>query len=56
MPILKASIHYVNKSPKTNRYIDNIIPLEDLEVSERMFKCYGDKRDTEKLKTSEESE
>lgn len=48
MAVLKAHTHYVNKSPKTNRYIDNIIPLVDREVSDRLFRCYEEKNAAEK--------
>lgn len=39
---LKRYHHYVNKN-KTSRWIAEIIPTEDIEVSEKMLKEYEDK-------------
>lgn len=40
--ILLKGHHYKNKNPKTNRYVNNIIPQEDREVHQRMFDCFED--------------
>lgn len=49
MIMLKAH-HYKNRSPKTNRYVNSIIPQEDILVTQRMFDCFEDvtgKKETE---------
>lgn len=33
---------YRNKNPKGNMFINTIIPLDDIEVSEKMFNCFED--------------
>jgi hypothetical protein len=42
MPILKASHQYKARSPKTCRYINEIMPMEDREVSQHMFDQFKD--------------
>lgn len=44
MPILKAYHRYVIRKEYSKKppYIDMIIPIEDREVKDTMFKCYMD--------------
>jgi hypothetical protein len=42
MPTLLASHQYRNINPKTNRYVNEIRPLCDIETTERMFNCFED--------------
>jgi hypothetical protein len=42
MPILKASHQYKARNPKTCRYINEIMPMEDREVSQYMFDQFKD--------------
>jgi hypothetical protein len=43
MPILLKHHYYVNKEPKKSLYINEIVPRENIEVSQRMFDQYEDK-------------
>ncbi len=42
MPILKKYHYYVNQYPKVNSYVKEIIPMEDIVVSEHFFKQFED--------------
>lgn len=42
MPILKKGHHYKLKNPKKSNYINEIIPMENREVSQRLFDEYED--------------
>jgi hypothetical protein len=53
MPILKKYHYYVNQFPKVNRYVKEIIPIEDTVVSENLFKQFEDQ--TGKVKDGESS-
>jgi hypothetical protein len=53
MPILKKYHYYVNKFPKINRYVKEIIPICDTEVSDNLFKQFEDQ--TGKVKDGESS-
>lgn len=46
MPTLKEGHYYVNRYPKRSHFVNEIIPLHDLEVSQAMLDNYDDVTDT----------
>lgn len=44
MPILKKYHWYVNRHPTSNKYVKDIIPVEDITVSEYFFKQFEDQK------------
>jgi hypothetical protein len=43
---LLKGIRYVNKCPKANNYINEIWPLEDMQVDDFMFSCFEETNQT----------
>jgi hypothetical protein len=43
MPILKRGEVYYNINSKKNNYIESIIPVNDIVVSDKLFKCFKKK-------------
>ena len=43
MPILKAGNYYVNKNPRKSSFVNEIVPVQDIEVNEKVFSNYENK-------------
>ena len=41
MPILKRGYIYFNENHKHNNYVKTIAPVFDIEVTEKMYKCFA---------------